>query len=697
MLKSLSAISAPSGAALTVAVAASGETPRAAVAFGAVLMAAQQAVKGTMPLPDGKIGAPTARAGQIPAPEPMVESEAAPAPPRASYKSPLVRAIANSDELLEHKPPAEHPAGGSAPADPVTTPAVQLAPLVAEVLAPAARPGGKTPSAPPANLPSATPGAARRVPALPASALPPSPTSGMADKVTPGSLEGSGARQAIPSPIAGKQSESPSNVLLAGNGQNKAVVAASSDVSVMPLASTIQNKPGDDITPRPMVAAAAGSPARVPAAANSAVLGGTKDPLGGAPAPPITPSARTVQDKPTAAVTTQPAIAGTTSVRIMAETIPAVPSDAPGSLRRSTVPPGTPSDGTSTDKLATGLTPQPAVAATASSTSPLAAVPLELSLTPRLTPGEQPRNPSGVTGAANVSPLGTTYQPVVTSPSSPTSLADTLQRMTEIGIEDVSLSKGTGNAALGLGTSATDLIHPLAAVADTADGRPLFGVLEAHNLAADVDLTGAGVPDSVPAPVVRQSEREAESGQMQEPNRTRAVDPQSIPVPTNDIQAPQTGEVLRSLPGNSGSALSVTNQIAPAVVALAQGHDAGGRLSISITPDQLGQVHITVERAADGTTSVHVAAEQLATLDLLRQDQANLNHALNQAGVGSGGHSLSFSWGGGGGGMPGWGTPSHQPNDGPPADVIGLYSDTEEFVSAPSASAAARGGIDVTA
>jgi hypothetical protein len=129
---------------------------------------------------------------------------------------------------------------------------------------------------------------------------------------------------------------------------------------------------------------------------------------------------------------------------------------------------------------------------------------------------------------------------------------------------------------------------------------------------------------------------------------------------------------------------------------MVRGQNTDGRLSISITPDQLGQVHITIERATDGTTAIHVAAEQLATLDLLRQDQGSLNQALDQAGVGQGGHTLSFSWdGSGGGGMPGWGTPGEQAADSQAAGIPNPYS--EETVSAPSAAAAARGGIDVTA
>ena len=139
---------------------------------------------------------------------------------------------------------------------------------------------------------------------------------------------------------------------------------------------------------------------------------------------------------------------------------------------------------------------------------------------------------------------------------------------------------------------------------------------------------------------------------------------------------------------------SVAEQIAPAVVSMAQGRAAGRRLQVSITPDELGQVSITVERAVDGTTAVHVAAERAATLDLLRRDQADLARALDQAGAGAGGHSLSFSLLGGGGRMAGGGR-DEPPAERQPASAALLYAETPPPAAA--SRAAARGGLDLTA
>ena len=156
---------------------------------------------------------------------------------------------------------------------------------------------------------------------------------------------------------------------------------------------------------------------------------------------------------------------------------------------------------------------------------------------------------------------------------------------------------------------------------------------------------------------------------------------------------------------------SVAEQVAPAVISLAQSGLQPGtsqKVSVSITPGDLGQVSISVEKAADGTTSIHVAAERLATLDLLRNDQSELSRALNDAGVQQSSSSLSFSWDGpasGGGSHAGqnwsnqsWsgqdGNGQHAPS-GQQRSALATYAD--ERNAGPDATAAARGGIDVTA
>ncbi len=147
--------------------------------------------------------------------------------------------------------------------------------------------------------------------------------------------------------------------------------------------------------------------------------------------------------------------------------------------------------------------------------------------------------------------------------------------------------------------------------------------------------------------------------------------------------------------GHGPQAVPVAHQILPSVIALAQGQVATDRISISLSPDQLGHVSITVERASDGTTSIQISAERLATLDLLRTDQADLQQALHQAGVAQTDHSLSFSWQGGNGGTQGWAGQDQPQGERRPASAQLYVEGTTALAGVKSA--AALGRVDVTA
>lgn len=120
-------------------------------------------------------------------------------------------------------------------------------------------------------------------------------------------------------------------------------------------------------------------------------------------------------------------------------------------------------------------------------------------------------------------------------------------------------------------------------------------------------------------------------------------------------------------------------------------------MSVSLNPDQLGTVTVTVDRNADGTMHIQVSAEQMATLDMLRRDQGELVRALDQAGTGQGSPGLSFSLDSGSGG--GWSMPGGQQDARPPVHFPSAYADeTAQATAWPGASRrAATGSIDVTA
>jgi hypothetical protein len=388
------------------------------------------------------------------------------------------------------------------------------------------------------------------------------------------------------------------------------------------------------------------------------------------------------------------------------------------------VPTGAPSSavsGTGKARVPEAATPISSAAAAAAA-STLSA----LSGSPNLVSGARPSPSSGILSAGkDGTPAATAQQASGGSAPSLSTLVDTIQRTTGIEVDRIALSTGSAQAApvdqVSVDQAPADQAPEDQTPADQApadqapveqalaDQAPLeqalaaagaidpngsSGPLGGHSPLAE-DVTDAGILGNL-----HRTERAVTSAQGQDGGGTVSVDPQSvdaggIAIQAGDLPTAQTigASAARPLAANGSLPPSVASQVAPGLVSMAQA-GAGGRLSISITPDQLGQVHITVERAMDGTTSIHVAAEQLGTLNILRHDQADLTRALDQVGVGQGGHSLSFSWDGGGGGMQGWNTPGEQRGGYQPALVSKSYA--VEPTAAPPA-AVARGGIDLTA
>ncbi len=118
---------------------------------------------------------------------------------------------------------------------------------------------------------------------------------------------------------------------------------------------------------------------------------------------------------------------------------------------------------------------------------------------------------------------------------------------------------------------------------------------------------------------------------------SQAIDPALL------AAAPAKGpQVATAAPAANGAAGKASQQVAPALVQLS--HAAGGgQLTLQLNPGELGRVHIQIDRAADGSASVHVTADRADTLQLLVADQAQLHHALDSAGLPQDGRTLSLS------------------------------------------------------
>jgi hypothetical protein len=85
---------------------------------------------------------------------------------------------------------------------------------------------------------------------------------------------------------------------------------------------------------------------------------------------------------------------------------------------------------------------------------------------------------------------------------------------------------------------------------------------------------------------------------------------------------------------------SPVRQLIPALVHLARTQD-GSRLTVQLAPAELGAVQVRIDRDAGGAVRVALTAERPETLHLLMRDTAQLNIALDAAGL-SADRSISF-------------------------------------------------------
>jgi flagellar hook-length control protein FliK len=86
----------------------------------------------------------------------------------------------------------------------------------------------------------------------------------------------------------------------------------------------------------------------------------------------------------------------------------------------------------------------------------------------------------------------------------------------------------------------------------------------------------------------------------------------------------------------------LAHQLAPALLSVAQGADGSERMTVRLSPAELGFVQVRIDRLAGGATHVAITAERPQTLQTLEQDQAELHRALDHAGVPAEGRTLAF-------------------------------------------------------
>jgi len=172
-----------------------------------------------------------------------------------------------------------------------------------------------------------------------------------------------------------------------------------------------------------------------------------------------------------------------------------------------------------------------------------------------------------------------------------------------------------------------------------AAGDPTSG----HGLARPGQALAAAAAEKPAARPARASEpaATAEPSAAASAPQPREATPLPAPTPLAPPEATQATAPVRQAPHTSPA-----QQVAPVVVAVALAQGGGSSLVVRLTPGELGQVEVRIERPADGgAAQVKVMAERPETLALLQRDAPELGRALQQAGITQDNCRLSFSLG----------------------------------------------------
>lgn len=116
----------------------------------------------------------------------------------------------------------------------------------------------------------------------------------------------------------------------------------------------------------------------------------------------------------------------------------------------------------------------------------------------------------------------------------------------------------------------------------------------------------------------------------------------SVPMVAPTVATTPTSPTASASPPQPHTPTSPAAQAAPAMVSLFHAADGGQRMTLRLQPDDLGQVEIKIETPGSGPTRVEITVEKQETLNLMLHDQAQLQRALDQAGLPADGRSVTF-------------------------------------------------------
>ncbi|MBV9954133.1 MAG: flagellar hook-length control protein FliK [Pseudolabrys sp.] len=180
--------------------------------------------------------------------------------------------------------------------------------------------------------------------------------------------------------------------------------------------------------------------------------------------------------------------------------------------------------------------------------------------------------------------------------------------------------------------------------------------------AADAELAASEQADTAAAekpegkaPLPRLSElvamvREGARGERFE--ITRSTDAQApapstvepVNAPAQQMPAIQAAANVSQVPAAQAQTTSHGTPLQGVAVEIAaQALSGKHRFEIRLDPPELGRIHVRLDVDRDGQVLSRLVVDRVDTLDLLRRDAANLERALNDAGLKTSDHGLQFS------------------------------------------------------
>ena len=125
----------------------------------------------------------------------------------------------------------------------------------------------------------------------------------------------------------------------------------------------------------------------------------------------------------------------------------------------------------------------------------------------------------------------------------------------------------------------------------------------------------------------------------------RTASPPEPPMPVPGLAMatpPARAEPAARSPNSPAYPTSPAEQAGTALVATLKAADGTQSVTVQLHPDDLGAVHIRVDRTIGGLAHVAISADRPETLRLLRDDEAGLRRVLDNAGLPAEGRTVSF-------------------------------------------------------